>query len=581
MAPSRPDEPMEPFIQNLKDGLDHTLHHLASGYFFSFTEEERRRLENEGQSLRHRLETMETGFLTVGLIGGTGVGKSTLMNALAGEAIAGASDRRPHTDRILLYKHETVRPGSLAGLDGIPCQIVDHTSEAIRRIILCDLPDFDSIIEEHRQKVLGFLEHLDILVWVASIEKYADGRFYEFLKTVPKADQNYYFVLNKIDQCFEAETVAAGYEALNRVLKTFTEHIQKNGPDHPLLFPVSAKAAFEKATLQPWNQFRYLSREIFQQRDLKAVTAIKAVNLDAEIRQYLSSFQIEQQHLNAFDQILEVAAEEVSQRRSKWHESGQKTISDWIERNIAPALIRRQGDISCLIGPGYGIGLVFAAWSHRFDAARGSTSDLSADDLSREMAELFKQRIQWVTERLCHQCVYHVLPNPFEEKIRQAMAPEILCNDLIDRFRQVFSVYLSEPKDGSSLFVAGQRLAYGVVFLLFLLAIGGETVWRRAIDTPGWQSIFTLLVSMVHTLFSETGLAALASLILIHLFLGFRFFHRFRKRRKDAVQKIVAALGIAAGSAWQETLEAMIDRVDRLKTDTQDRLKDPVYRPRS
>jgi hypothetical protein len=160
------------------------------------------------------------------------------------------------------------------------------------------------------------------------------------------------------------------------------------------------------------------------------------------------------------------------------------------------------------------------------------------------------------------------------------MAPDILSDDLTERFRQVFSVYLSEPKDGSPFFIAGQRLTYGIVFLIFLLAVGGETAWRRFIDTPGWQSIFNLMVSMVHILFSETGLAALASLILIHLFLGFRFFHRFRKRRKKAVQKIVATLAVAAGSAWQATLDAMIDRIDRLRKQIADRLNDPVYRTR-
>jgi len=580
MAPSGPEESMEPFVQNLKDNLDSTLHHLASGYFISFTEAERRRLENEGQRLRHRLETLETSFLTMGLIGGTGVGKSTLMNALAGEAIAGASERRPHTDQILLYKHEAVHPRSLTEPDGIPCQIVDHTSEAIRSIILCDLPDVDSIVEEHRQKVLGFLEHLDILVWVTSIEKYADGRFYEFLKTVPKSAQNFYFVLNKIDQCFEAETTAKGYEALDGVVKTFTAHIQKNGHDHPLLFPVSAKAAFEKVSTQPWNQFRYLSREIFQQRDLKAVTAIKAVNLDVEIRQYLSSFEKERQQLIAFEQILEAVVKESADRRSEWHESGQMAISAWLERNLAQIMTYRREDISCLIGPGYAIGLLYAAWSHRFGAAADHKSDLSADDLSREMASLLKQRIQWVTERICHRCVYQALPKPFEETIRQALAPEILCNDMTDRFRQVFSSYLTEPKSDDRFFVTGQRLTYGLVLLLFLLAVGGETAWRGALEAPGWVSIFDLTVSMIHTLFSETGLAALASMILIYFFLGLRFFHRFRKRRRKAAQKVLAALGIAAGSAWQETLEAMIERVDRLETDARNRLEDPVYQPR-
>jgi hypothetical protein len=94
------------------------------------------------------------------------------------------------------------------------------------------------------------------------------------------------------------------------------------------------------------------------------------------------------------------------------------------------------------------------------------------------------------------------------------------------------------------------------------------------IETPGWQRVFHLMISMFHTLFSETGLAALGSLILINIFLGFRFFHRFRKRRTKAADRVLDALAVAAGSAWQETLEAMTDRIDRLKEEIQSHIKD-------
>jgi len=39
-------------------------------------------------------------------------------------------------------------------------------------------------------------------VWIISPEKYADERFYEFLKIVPKAKQNFYFVFNKNENGF-------------------------------------------------------------------------------------------------------------------------------------------------------------------------------------------------------------------------------------------------------------------------------------------------------------------------------------------------------------------------------------------
>jgi len=135
-------------------------------------------------------------------------------------------------------------------------------------------------------------------------------------------------------------------------------------------------------------------------------------------------------------------------------------------------------------------------------------------------------------------------------------------------------VYLSAPAASSRLFVLTQRLSYAVLFFLFLLAIGRDTAWRIVIQNPGWEAVFQLLLSMLHTLFTGKGLAALGSLALLNLFLGFRFFPRYRRWQKKAAQKILDALTRAAGSVWQETLEDITARIERLKTEIKDRLKD-------
>ncbi|OPX41116.1 MAG: hypothetical protein B1H13_03780 [Desulfobacteraceae bacterium 4484_190.3] len=51
----------------------------------------------------------------MGLLGGTGVGKSSLMNALAGSEIAATSHRRQHTDSVLIYRYvKTPFPSDLS-----------------------------------------------------------------------------------------------------------------------------------------------------------------------------------------------------------------------------------------------------------------------------------------------------------------------------------------------------------------------------------------------------------------------------------------------------------------------------------
>ena len=52
-------------------------------------------------------------LLVVMLMGGTGVGKSTLFNALAGRAVAAASVQRPTTRDPVVYFHQSVPPDKL------------------------------------------------------------------------------------------------------------------------------------------------------------------------------------------------------------------------------------------------------------------------------------------------------------------------------------------------------------------------------------------------------------------------------------------------------------------------------------
>ena len=193
-------------VQSLQEEIDQTIHLLDLSLLFSFTREERDDLRGKATDLSKKLASVEGGFLTVGLLGGTGVGKSTLMNALAGSEIASTSHRRPHTDDILIYRYVEATAVPNLTLAEIPWREITHQEKAIRQILLCDLPDFDSLVGEHSRRALDFMEHLDVLIWVTSPEKYADGRFYDLLEQVPKARQNFYFVLNKVDLLFDGNS---------------------------------------------------------------------------------------------------------------------------------------------------------------------------------------------------------------------------------------------------------------------------------------------------------------------------------------------------------------------------------------
>ena len=78
----------------------------------------------------------------MGILGGTGVGKSTLINALAESEISCPGDRRPFTDRAVLYRHKDARPD----LEDLSHRLRDpdalHEIDSIRDLVLIDMPDF-------------------------------------------------------------------------------------------------------------------------------------------------------------------------------------------------------------------------------------------------------------------------------------------------------------------------------------------------------------------------------------------------------------------------------------------------------
>ena len=195
---------------------------------------------------------------------------------------------------------------------------------------------------EHRAHVQHFLEHLDVLVWVTSPEKYADGRFYEFLEAVPKAEQNFYFLLNKADLLFDNVSLETGYEQMAGANKSFQDHVKGSGIVEPLFFTLAAEKVTESDKLAPWNQFPAFRQQIFQQRDIKQITEIKAANLDVEIQKLLSSFQKEVLNLRDFDRILERTVKELQEKHTSWVKAGEQAIGLWLGNHVRREILSNQ-----------------------------------------------------------------------------------------------------------------------------------------------------------------------------------------------------------------------------------------------
>src|ERR671914_2427633 len=147
----------------------------------------------------------EDGYYLVGIIGGKDVGKSALVNALAGRDITAITSHGPGTEIAIAYCHVSQEDALRDLLDReVPgkFRIVTHDAPDLRRQILLDLPDIDSHWQSHPAVTRAMLRHMLYPVWIVSIEKYADRQPQEMLRKVAagNAPENFVFCLNKVDQ---------------------------------------------------------------------------------------------------------------------------------------------------------------------------------------------------------------------------------------------------------------------------------------------------------------------------------------------------------------------------------------------
>jgi energy-coupling factor transporter ATP-binding protein EcfA2 len=159
-------------------------------------------LKRAGERLR-----LSSNHTVVALAGGTGSGKSTLFNALAGAAFSPPGVTRPTTRHV----HACVwgMQGVAPLLDWLNVQrrhryarasVLDSGESDLDGLVLLDLPDHDSVVTASMAAVDRLSKLADMVIWVLDPQKYADAAVHNRY-LIPLAGHASVFtvVLNQID----------------------------------------------------------------------------------------------------------------------------------------------------------------------------------------------------------------------------------------------------------------------------------------------------------------------------------------------------------------------------------------------
>ncbi len=224
-------------------------------------------LEELGQGARPPELTEAARPLLAAFIGGAGVGKSSLLNRLAGAEVAKAGAERPTSREVTVYLHaDAGLESSLAKAPLARSVMRRHQREELRALVCLDLPDFDSVEPANRQLVFDWLPFVDVLIYVVSPERYRDAQSWRILRA-EGWKHAWLFVMNQWDRGvpeqladFERQLALAGFQ---QPLIFCCSCLEPEGDDfNRLLEYLPRLAEHNNAAALAWLQARERARRL-------------------------------------------------------------------------------------------------------------------------------------------------------------------------------------------------------------------------------------------------------------------------------------------------------------------------------
>ena len=180
--------------------------------------------------------------------GGTGAGKSTLVNSIAGRELSPAGVLRPTTRSPVLianraelawFEGDRVLPSlsraTGAAADGGGGLRLVADDDVPSGMALLDAPDIDSIVTGNRELAAQLLAAADLWLFVTTAARYADAVPWQYLRSAAERSTALAVVLNRVPADAEAEVTAhlgemLEHEDLGRArVYTITETLLEDG----------------------------------------------------------------------------------------------------------------------------------------------------------------------------------------------------------------------------------------------------------------------------------------------------------------------------------------------------------------
>jgi hypothetical protein len=297
--------------------------------------------------------------LVVAFFGGTGVGKSSLLNRLAGAALARTGVERPTSREVTIYAHESLRLAELPA--EMPVQSVRthrHDLAHFRDVLWIDAPDIDSVEDQNRRLALAWLPHIDLLIYVVSPERYRDDVGWRVLRQ-REGRHGWMFVLNRWDEGAAAQR------------EQFAAMLREAGFAAPLLFCTSC-ATGERRLPGP-DEFDAITTTIRELLDQHAVTELERLGTAARCRELADCVAAAAAQIPDDARWSQISAE----LERVWHESAGVLDAGlaFPLRAVAGRFARRSGGVAAPLTQVLGLGL--RAKPHGESAQEAAPHDLS------------------------------------------------------------------------------------------------------------------------------------------------------------------------------------------------------------